>query len=202
MPDPAAITIVPANRASCEDLHAIFGRRGDAAHCQCQHYKIRIRDWHAIPREAREMRLHQQTGCGRPRDPRTSGLVAYLDGIPAGWCACGPRPAFPRLIADMRTPWAGRDEDRDAPDVWAAVCFLTRAGYRRRGVSRALAAATIGFARERGARALEGYPMIPRPGRDAPWGELHVGTRSIFAAAGFREASRPSPRRAVMRMDF
>jgi hypothetical protein len=34
------------------------------------------------------------------------------------------------------------------------------------------------------------------------WGELFVGSRSMFAAAGFAEVSRPSPRRAVMRIDF
>ena len=32
--------------------------------------------------------------------------------------------------------------------------------------------------------------------------ELNMGTRSVFAAAGFTEVSRPSPRRAVMRIDF
>jgi len=32
--------------------------------------------------------------------------------------------------------------------------------------------------------------------------ELHVGTRSAFAAAGFVEVSRPTLRRVVMRIDF
>ncbi|MCA1570392.1 MAG: GNAT family N-acetyltransferase, partial [Chloroflexi bacterium] len=41
-----------------------------------------------------------------------------------------------------------------------------------------------------------------RPGEDITWGELHVGTRSIFAAAGFDEVRRPTPRRVVMRIDF
>jgi GNAT superfamily N-acetyltransferase len=81
-------------------------------------------------------------------------------------------------------------------------CFVTRSGFRRRGVSYALARAAVGFARERGARALEGYPMIAEPGKDVPWGELHVGHVGIFAAAGFVEVSRPTLRRAVMRIDF
>ncbi len=33
-------------------------------------------------------------------------------------------------------------------------------------------------------------------------GELHVGSRSAFADAGFTEVSHPSPRRVVMRIDF
>ena len=79
---------------------------------------------------------------------------------------------------------------------------MTRTGFRRRGVSRALARAAIGFARERGARALEGYPMITEPGKEIAWGELYRGSRSIFAAAGFTEVSHPFPRRAVMRIAF
>ena len=55
---------------------------------------------------------------------------------------------------------------------------------------------------ERGARALEGYPMITEPGREITWGELHVGSRSIFADAGFEEVSHPTLRRVVMRIDF
>jgi GNAT superfamily N-acetyltransferase len=86
--------------------------------------------------------------------------------------------------------------------VWAVTCFVTRAGFRRRGISGALARATVDFARERGARALEGYPMITQPGQEITWGELHVGSRSIFAAAGFAEVSRPTLRRVVMRIDF
>jgi GNAT superfamily N-acetyltransferase len=98
--------------------------------------------------------------------------------------------------------WEGRFEDKTDGTVWAVTCFVTRAGYRRRGVSRALARAAVDFARERGARAIEGYPMLVEPGQNVIWGELHVGTRSIFDAAGFDEVSHPSKRRVVMRIDF
>jgi GNAT superfamily N-acetyltransferase len=90
-------------------------------------------------------------------------------------------------------PWRKRSEDRTDACVWAVPCFVTRPGFRRRGVSYALARAAVTFARERGARALAGYPMIPERGKDIPWGELHVGHGSIFAAAGFAEVSRPTP---------
>ena len=82
------------------------------------------------------------------------------------------------------------------------VCFVTRVGYRRRGVMRALTAATVEFARERGARALEAYPMITQPEVDIPWGELHHGSRNAFAAAGFREIVQTTKRRVVMRIDL
>jgi GNAT superfamily N-acetyltransferase len=82
------------------------------------------------------------------------------------------------------------------------TCFVVQEGYRGRGLTYPLARATIDFARERGARALEAYPMITQPGKEITWGEVHVGARQVFEAAGFEEVSRPTVRRVVMRIDF
>lgn len=78
------------------------------------------------------------------------------------------------------------------------TCLLTRVGFRRRRVSYALARAAVDFARRRGARALEGYPITTT---DVILSE-HVGSRSAFAAAGFTEVSHPTLRRVVMRIDL
>ena len=195
------VTIVPANEASWEDLQVVLGTRGDPSRCQCQWYKFRDREWGSVPVEERARRLREQTDCGHPESGTTTGLVAYLGGEPAGWCAVEPRTAYVRLLRS-RVPWSGRSEDKTDDGIWAVTCFVTRTGYRRRGVSRALACAAVEFARQRGARALEGYPMIIRPEQEITWGELHVGSRSIFAAAGFTEVTRPTVRRVVMRIDF
>jgi GNAT superfamily N-acetyltransferase len=200
--DEGSISIVPANEASWEDLRAIFGNRGYAAYCQCQKFKMRNwAEWNSVNVAERMERLRAQTHCGDPAARMTSGLVAYLDGEPVGWCAVEPRTAYPRL-PPRRIAWEARGEDKDDESVWAVICFATRAGFRRRGVSRSLARATVDFARERGARALEAYPMITEPGQEITWGETHVGTRSIFAEAGFHEVSHPTLRRVVMRIDF
>jgi GNAT superfamily N-acetyltransferase len=197
-----ALRIVPANEASADDLDAIFGVRGEAARCSCQWFKVERRAWvEGAPLEQRRAQLREQTGCGDPRAARTSGLVAYLDDEPVGWCAVEPRTAYVGLLA-KRIPWAGRDEDPSDDGVWSVTCFVTRVGYRRRGVMAALAAATVGFARDRGARAVEAYPIDAEPGRTFSWGELYVGSRSVFADAGFAEVSRPTPRRAVMRREL
>jgi GNAT superfamily N-acetyltransferase len=195
------IVVVAANEASCEDLQLVFGERGDPAGCQCQWFKIRDKDWKSVPLPERRNRLREQTHCGDPAAPATTGLVAYLDGEPVGWCAVEPRTAYVRLRF-TRVPWTGRDEDKDDDGVWAVTCFVTRTGFRRRGVSRALVRAAVDFARERGARALEGYPMVLEPGKKQIWGELYVGSRNIFAEAGFTEVTHPTLRRYVMRTDF
>ncbi|MDF2809805.1 MAG: putative GCN5-related N-acetyltransferase [Microvirga sp.] len=199
----SAISAVPANEASCDDLSAIFGARGEGAICQCQRYKLQPREaFRSFPAEVRADRLRRQTNCGHGEAATTSGLVAYLDGEPVGWCAVEPRTAYPGLLRVYRIPWEGRTEQKSDDSIWAVTCFFTRAGFRRRGISRALAHSAVDFARERGARALEGYPMITQPGQEIAWGELHVGSRSIFAAAGFTEVSHPTPRRVVMRIEY
>jgi GNAT superfamily N-acetyltransferase len=195
------ISVVPANKATWEDIQAILGTRGYAASCQCQRFKLGPHGWTSFTRQERAATLRDQTNCGRPRARRTSGLVAYLDGTPVGWCAIEPRISYPRLLR-MRGPFKGRDEDLQDDGVWAVTCFITRAGYRRRGVTYALARAAVDFAKERGARAIEGYPMITQPDKEITWGELHVGSHWVFADAGFTEVSGPSLRRVVMRIDF
>jgi GNAT superfamily N-acetyltransferase len=198
-----AVTVVPANEASWEDLRAIFGNRGYAAYCQCQRWKfVNFAERRATPVSERMARLQEQTHCGYPSARTTSGLVAYLDGEPVGWCAVEPRTAYVPRLLNSPVPWTGRDEDPDDDSVWAITCFVTRAGFRRRGITYQLARAAVDFARQRGARALEGYPMVVEPGEDVTWGELNVGSRSVFAASGFEEVSHPTLRRVVMRIEF
>lgn len=194
------VSVVPANEAGCEDLQVVLGTRGPASRCQCQRYKLGPRETFAsVPSEVRAARLRQQTDCGHPGSTDTSGLVAYLAGEPVGWCAVEPRSRYDGLVRVFKVPWQGRAEDKADDSVWAVTCLFTRAGFRRRGVSRSLARAAVGFARDRGARAVEGYPMITT---GAIAEELHVGTVDTFAAAGLREVGRPTPRRVVMRIDF
>jgi GNAT superfamily N-acetyltransferase len=197
---PESLSVLPANHATCEDLRTLFGSRGAAAQCQCQRYKLGPGEaFRSFPVEERVRRLHEQTGCGRPASQTTSGLVAYLERVPVGWCAVEPRPEYEGLLRVFRVPWDGRDEDKTDDGVWAVTCLFIRAGFRKRGVSRALAGAAVAFARERGARAIEAYPIVTR---NVIAEELHVGTPSVFADAGLVEVSRPTARRLVMRRDF
>lgn len=203
LPVDPAITVVPANEASCADLDAVFGVRGAPAACRCQRYRLAPREaFRSYSAEVRAQRHRAQAACGNAQSPWTSGLVAYIDGEPAGWCAVEPRPAYFGLLRVYRVPWEGRAENRDDPGVWAVTCLLARAGYRRRGTAYALARSAVDFARNRGARALEAYPMITHPGGVIIWDEIHVGTVSVFAAAGMTQVHQPTKRRVVMRIDF
>src|SRR4051794_5482513 len=134
------IAVVPANQASWDDLQAVLGTRGPAAPCQCQWNRTPPAEWRSLPIEERAHRLRQQTDCGHSESGTTSGLVAYLESEPVGWCAVEPRCEYLHLLGS-RVPWAGRNEDPADDGVWAVTCLVTRAGFRRQGVSYALARA-------------------------------------------------------------
>ena len=217
---PSSLSIVPANQVPWDDLKAVFGDR-DSGRCNCQRFKTRGWFWEQATDEQRRAQLRDQANCDDPAATSTTGLVAYLheqdqdhdrdrnqdrgqdrQATPVGWVAVEPRTEYPRLLG-LPTVWKGRpDEEKDDDSVWAVTCFVVRKGYRRRGLTYALAEAAVGYARANGARALEGYAMLTQPGREITWGELHVGARQVFAEAGLAEVSRPSVRRAVMRIDF
>lgn len=197
---PEQLTVVAANQASWADLRAIFGTT-DAGRCLCQRFKVAGWIWRDTTQEGRAAMLQEQTACGDPDAEATSGLVAYVDGEPAGWAAVEPRTAYPKLRT-LRVPWTGRQEDKDDDGVWVVTCMVVRRGYRGRGLTYLMAKAAVGYARERGALALEAYAMLTQPGKVITWGELHVGALQVFEEAGFKEVGRPTVRRVVMRVDF
>ena len=207
MTDAAAtseITVVPANEASWEDIQAVLGTRGGAAICQCQRFKLQPKEsFGSTPVEERAFRLREQTSCGHPDAGTTSGLVAYRDGEPVGWCAVEPRTAYPGLLRVYRVPWVGRDEDKSDDSVWAVTCVFTRAGFRRRGIGYALVRAAAEFARPSAAPALSRDTRCsPSPGRTSPGASSTSARAACSTAAGFAEVARPTPRRVVMRIDF
>ena len=127
-PEPA-IVVRPANDASCSDLQLVFGTRGPAARCWCQRFKLAPKESFAsVPVEDRAHRLREQTDCDHPASTRTSGLFAYADDEPVGWCAVEPRPHYAGLVRVFRVPWEGRHEDPTDVGIWAVTCLFTRAG--------------------------------------------------------------------------
>lgn len=84
----------------------MFGTRGDGRRCQCQWDKMQPGEsWNSVGPEELGFRFRAQTECGYPDSDTTTGLVAYLDGEPAGWCAVEPRSNYPRLLLKVRVPW-------------------------------------------------------------------------------------------------
>lgn len=124
------------------------------------------------------------------------GLLGYRDGTPAGWCAAGPRSRY-AVTASPRSILRDRDPAED-DSVWLVPCFFVRVGYRRDGLTAQLLSAAVDLARASGAAAIEGWPIADAHGS----AETFEGREHVFTKCGFTCIGRPSPRRAVMRLEL
>ena len=68
---------------------------------------------------------------------------------------------------------------------------------RDQGVAKALLAGAITYARKRGARLIEAYP-VDKPAR-AKDQDLWFGAKSMYDKAGFKEVARRKPERPIVR---
>ena len=197
MVTPSDVVARAGAEAPWDDLLQVFGTRGMPGRCGCQRYKLaRGESFDGVPDDVRMDRLREQL-VGAPDGAPPAGLVGYLDGEPVAWCAVQPRTAYCGLIRNHGVAWTDRDERRDDAAVWAVTCFVTRTGYRRRGLASAMVPAAVAHARAAGARVLEGYPMTTGQAINV---EMHPGTLRMFTESGFRVVTRPTRRRAVVRL--
>ena len=187
-PTPIALTFRPLGPERWEDAERLFGERGACGGCWCMWYRLPRREYEAGRGETNRSRLR-----ARVSDPARSepGILAYDGDEPIGWCAVAPREEYLRLRTTriMRSP--------DGLPAWAILCLFVAASHRGAGVSVRLLEEAARLAFERGARAVEGYPVIPR--REMPPVFASQGTLSAFLRAGFHEVGRPTGSRAVVR---
>ncbi len=185
------ITIEPATSDRFDDLQHALSGGGDGASCQCQWWMMPNKDWERTTRTQRADLLRTETS-----DSPAPGLIAYVDGEPAGWIRVGPRTAQVRL-GRTRAFAANSVEPWDDPDVWAVSCFVVRREHRGLGLNATLLDAAVAYAREHGARAVEAYP-IDTSVVEKRSNELYVGVLSVFEQAGFHEVARTRPERAIV----
>jgi len=188
------IEVVPATPDRWDDVVTILGGNGDRG-CWCQAPRGRAVGYGKTAPAVRREALREQLEEEPP-----AGMLAYVDGVVAGWCGFGPRPRLPRLQRSRTIPAI---DDRP---VWSILCFNVRVGYRRQGVAAALLGGVVEYARRSGAPGVEAYPIDPEGGRvDVGFG--YVGVTPMFEKAGFRrvlETVAHSDRRPrwLMRLDF
>ena len=176
----------PLTKDRWQDLTELFGRRGGAIvrRCWCMYYR---RPGPTSGRgEENKKALKELVERGV-----APGLIGYEDGRPVGWISLGPREDYPRL---RRSP-VMKPVDDEA--VWSIVCFFVNPAARGRGVAEGLLDAAIRYARSRGIRLLEAYP-VDKEERSDP-ASMFFGSKSMYDRVGFREVARRKETRPVVR---
>ncbi len=190
------ITIAPATPDRFDDAQHTWQNGGDGGGCQCQWWTITNAEWQRSTRPERTQLFRDEVEAGPP-----PGLIAYVDGEPAGWVRVGPRTRQRRLertknfVAHSPEPW---DDD----SVWAVTCFVVRREHRGEGLNQRLLDAAIDYARESGARVVEAYPLDPEQGAKKGSSALFHGVLSTFLGAGFREVARPRADLAIVTLEL
>lgn len=129
------------------------------------------------------------------------GVIAYVEGVPAGWCSIAPRSSYRRLMNSRTIPFL------DGRDAWVAVCFVVRSRFRRRGLMHHLLEGAVSHAAAQGAAVVEGYPVDVGEGEKVDVISGYVGTSRLFEAHGFHRAGETTgrsggKRRLIMRREL
>ena len=191
----ATITTAPATADRWNDVqHALTGG-GDGASCQCIWPVLSNKDWNATTTAQRTEMFRTEIEDGPP-----PGIVAYVDGEAAGWIRIGPRTKQAR-VPRTRIIAAASTEPFDDASVWAVTCFVVRREHRGSGLNLELLRAAVAYARESGARLIEGYP-VDTGGAKQRSNDLFHGTLGTFLAAGFTETTALKPGRTLVTLDL
>lgn len=154
------------------------------------YFRLRSKDNAAAKAKERKAGLKSIVDSGEP-----PGLIAYVDGEPAGWVSLDRRERFTMLnysrIYKAAVEGAG---------LWTIVCFVVGRNFRRQGLMERLLGAAVEYARERGGSVIEAYPV--EPGDEMKGYAGFQGVRSVFDRAGFEEIGRLANGRPHMRLDL
>ncbi len=172
------MSVVPLTPEIWPALADLFASGGDPKWCWCQFWRKPGSNWsNTTADDNREDLRALMAGAGP-----APGLVALADGKAIGWVGLGPRDDFGRLARSRTLPQLPGD------DVWVVNCFVVAKGARRSGVAGRLLAAAVEYARDHGARIVEGYPVDTRGARITS-ASVYTGTAAMFERAGFEVAA-------------
>jgi GNAT superfamily N-acetyltransferase len=169
------------------DFVRLFGERGACGGCWCMIWRLKKAEFDAQKGEQNRQSMRHLVESGEP-----IGVLLYVEGQPAGWCAAAPRKVYVRLERSRVF------KPIDAQPVWSISCLFIAKSYRRQGLSAELVQAAIHFCGQHGATMIEAYPEVPYD-KNIPGAFLWKGIPSVFERIGFVETVRRSKWKRMMR---
>lgn len=173
------------------DLEKLFGANGACSGCWCMWFRLSQREFDARKYEPNRHAFRELCMAGRPL-----GVIAYEGRKPVGWCAVAPRCDYPRLAGSRLFKPI---DDRPA---WSVTCFFVARDARRGGITAALLEGAVNYARRKGARVIEGYPIDPGKKKDVMSMAAFHGLVSVFEEGGFATVAKPSAGRRYVRLEL
>ncbi|GGZ71989.1 GNAT family N-acetyltransferase [Streptomyces subrutilus] len=169
------IEVRPAVRF--DDVRTLVGPKSPTANvCWCLSHRIPSKLNNELRGPARGEYV-----AGLCRQEPPPGVLAYDGAEPVGWAAVAPRSAT-SFAHSRRIPHVD-----DLP-VWSLWCVRVRPGHRGKGLSHALIAGAVDFARAQGAPAVEAYPLDNGDAK-VDLTMAYAGLRGNFERAGFTHAA-------------
>jgi GNAT superfamily N-acetyltransferase len=181
------LEVVPVTPDHWQDLETLFGKNGAYGGCWCMWWRVTRSQFGTQAGQGNKDALKAIVDSGE-----VPGILAYAGGQPIAWCSVAPRETFPSLERSRKLK---RVDDQPA---WSIVCFYVARPYRRRGLMAELLRAAIDYARQCGAKIVEGYPIEPKHNNSPPVSTF-TGIFSAFQEVGFIEVARMSEKRPIMR---
>lgn len=179
--------IHPVTAKQWSDLEMLFGDRGACGGCWCMWWRLNRSQFNSQRGRKNKKAFKKIIDSGE-----ITGLLAYDQSKPIGWCSVAPRETF-TVLERSRTL-----KRVDENPTWSIVCFFVAKPYRRKGITVKLIEAAVKFATDRGAKIIEGYPVETKK-RSMPDVFAWTGFSSAFRTAGFIEVTRRSATRPFMR---
>jgi GNAT superfamily N-acetyltransferase len=173
------LSFKPVTTSSWPDFEALFESMGAPKYCWCMAWR-EIEDRSGASPKERKAAMHARV---KKRVP--IGILAYQDGEPVGWCSVAPRDTLLKMSPD---------QDAAETGVWSVVCFFVKRDRRGERLSEKLLDAAVELAFQRGAKAVEGYPVA----KGSP-SYRFMGYLPLFKGRGFKETGRAGSRRHVVR---
>ncbi|WP_433159385.1 GNAT family N-acetyltransferase [Kribbella sp. CA-247076] len=159
------------------DVRAVLGPKSpDANVCWCLSYRVPSKLNNELRGPARGEYVAKLV-----RAKPAPGVLAYDGDEPVGWAAIAPRSET-SFARNRKIPQI------DDQPVWSLWCVRVRPGHRKQGISHALIAGAVDFAREHGAPVVEAYPLDNGKAK-VDLTMAYAGLRKNFERAGFTKAA-------------